>query len=126
MKPFDLKQALAGKPVCTRDGRPVKIGGYNPSASITTQIIGWIEDMDITLTSWGVSGRFVEGAECNEDLFLVGERRKGWIRLVMSPEGPRPIPTKVYASQTEAELAAAGDYPGKAFPEQVIQIEWED
>lgn len=34
MKPFDIELAKQGKPVCTRDGRPVKILCYDFITSV--------------------------------------------------------------------------------------------
>jgi hypothetical protein len=42
MKPFDLKAALAGKPVIDQRGREVFIAGYNPLATVGQRVVGWI------------------------------------------------------------------------------------
>lgn len=44
MKPFNLERALAGDPVITRDGREVKIAGYNPKTHEGVRILGWLAD----------------------------------------------------------------------------------
>jgi hypothetical protein len=74
MKPFNLKEALAGKPVVTRDGRPVKIAGYNPDAEKDSALIGWVgEHCD----NWNKFGK----SEYDEDLnlFMAPTERKEWI-----------------------------------------------
>jgi len=53
MKPFNLEAALAGAPVVTRDGRPVKIAGYNPDAHASGTLTGWIEK---SIAGWNKKG----------------------------------------------------------------------
>ena len=56
MKPFDLDKALAGARVVTRDGRPVKIAGYNPEFKESARILGWI-GID-SICSWNSVGKY--------------------------------------------------------------------
>lgn len=42
MKPFDLEAALKGQKVILRDGRTATIAGYNPEATMSQQLLGWI------------------------------------------------------------------------------------
>ncbi len=80
MKPFDLEKALAGAPVVTRDGRPVKIAGYNEGAAPNFKILGWINGKSF---SWNSEGRFYGVHDQNEDLFMAPTERKEWvIRLI--------------------------------------------
>jgi hypothetical protein len=77
MKPFNLKEALAGKPVVTRDGRPVKIAGYNEEAYQYNKVAGWIKDF---VMSWTETGRFdSEEIQDEYDLFMAPTERKEWI-----------------------------------------------
>jgi hypothetical protein len=78
MKPFNLKEALAGKPVVTRDGRPVKIAGYNHEAESHNKILGWV---DRTFISWYESGIYDECIDNTHknDLFMAPTERKEWI-----------------------------------------------
>jgi hypothetical protein len=94
MKPFNLERALAGEPVVTRDGRPVKIAGYNPDAKDGQNIAGWIGGV---LSEWYHNGtytsQFLDTNQC--DLFMAPTERKEWIvRCVFGDavwcEGPFP------------------------------------
>jgi hypothetical protein len=75
MKPFNLERALAGDPVVTRDGRPVKIAGYNSNVNPYYQVIGWVDELVVT---WKKSGQI---ANCGNDfdLFMAPTERKEWI-----------------------------------------------
>ena len=74
MKPFNLERALAGDPVVTRDGRPVKIAGYNGEAVKDAQLIGWIRN---NYGTWYLNGESEHAKDF--DLFMAPTKRKEWI-----------------------------------------------
>ena len=80
LKPFDLQAALAGKPVVTRDGQPVKIAGYNEDAQSNHHIVGWV---DGHLCAWDSSGKVSSNnkKEDEDDLFMAPEKREVWVCL---------------------------------------------
>lgn len=78
MKPFNLQEALAGKPVVTRDGRPVKIAGYNPDARYCDKITGWVDNIS---RDWSNEGRYYISGESNFDLFMASEKRTYWVNV---------------------------------------------
>ena len=84
MKPFNLERALAGDPVVTRDGRPVKIAGYNHDAKPQWKLAAWV---DGNLDAW-----YTDGAQTcsgnrptDSDLFMAPTERKEWIVRVVNP-----------------------------------------
>jgi hypothetical protein len=70
MKDFNLEAALCGKPVITRDGRPVKIAGYNEELN---SLAGWVGSLVYNWTGGGKSH-----SESN-DLFMEQTERKEWV-----------------------------------------------
>jgi hypothetical protein len=74
MKPFNLERALAGDPVVTRDGRPVKIAGYNGEAVKDAQLIGWIRN---NYATWYLTGESEHAKDF--DLFMAPTERKEYI-----------------------------------------------
>jgi hypothetical protein len=78
MKPFDLKAALSGAKVVTRDGREVKIAGYNEDAkSEKEKIIGWVEGIAF---GWQISGELGKGGiNKSYDLFMSPTERTEYI-----------------------------------------------
>jgi hypothetical protein len=74
MKSFNLEEALAGKPVVTDDGRPVKIAGFNPDANPDERLAAWV---DGALYSFKDDGsRF---AKISPTLFMAPTERKEWV-----------------------------------------------
>lgn len=81
MKPFDLKQALEGKRVVTREGLEV------------TQVHQFQvqDEMDLRavlmgkVLSWTSSGRSYRGLnpmDWKNDLFLASEKKSGWVNIL--------------------------------------------
>jgi hypothetical protein len=69
MKPFDIDQVLAGKPVVTRGNEPVMIGGVNSEADKHHQVIGWYNG---ECAGWSLAGEF-DVTPSNMDLFMKTE-----------------------------------------------------
>ena len=84
MKPFNLKRALAGDPVVTRDGRPVKIAGYNEEALTGQEVIGWLDGVAYI---WGKDGTLCG----TTDLFMAPTERKEWIVRCANPSNYKDI-----------------------------------
>lgn len=77
LKPFDLQAALAGKPVVTRDGRAVKIAGYNVNAKEAEDaLLGWANDVP---KQWNANGKWLSDSENPADLFMAPEKREVWV-----------------------------------------------
>ena len=77
MKEFNLEEAKAGKPVCTRDGKDVRILCFDrkeKSYCIAGLYID--EDGDEVLAAWTNEGRDCEGSTCHFDLMMVDEEDK--------------------------------------------------
>ena len=73
MKPFNLEAAKKGAPVCTREGKPVRILCFDRIGD-TYPIIGLINHGDIEIcTSWLPSGRVYVDDESprDNDLMMV-------------------------------------------------------
>jgi len=86
MKPFNLEKALAGEPVITRYGRPVKIAGYNEDASCGESVLGWLEGSSF---SWARDGQYIL-QDCESfDLFMAPTERKEWVILWTNTHGGR-------------------------------------
>ena len=65
---FDYEEAIKRpEDVVTRDGRPVKIAGYNPEAGGLFAIAGWIQGIG---TYWAKDGSTACASLSSLDLFL--------------------------------------------------------
>ena len=119
MKPFNLTQALAGRPVITRSGRKVLWIAHDPGAHADARVIGRIEDNPYH-TEWNEQGQCC-GFTANLDLFMVAMKKKGWINLHVAPTG-LPFVTGAWPSEADARqgsTAALGYIT-------TIPIEWEE
>lgn len=74
MKPFNLKEAMLGRPLCMRDGTAVRFGAYVPGARESCQLI-------IVTPNRVISVRYINGRTPGEvipspnDIFMVGETK---------------------------------------------------
>jgi hypothetical protein len=104
MKPFNLEEALAGKPVVTRDGREVTqlhrfSGGYKYT------LVGIVDNVSIN------------------DLFMASTKRTGYINI-FSRNRPN---TKNYTSYIFDTLQEAQDAAEEYSAAAVgVVIEWEE
>lgn len=112
MKPFDLRAALAGGKVVTRNGCdvlsvkcfPEVTDGFTVCASIRV----WPDK--IKLAFFLPDGKFINDArQSGYDLFMKAEERKGWINIYPH-RGSRPeVSAFIYDSESEANQFAAVD-----------------
>lgn len=80
MKPFDLEKAKAGHPVCTRDGRDVRIICFDRLSACS--IVALIKTYD--KEEHGVyynSGKYYFDTESRFDLFMKSTKKTYWLNL---------------------------------------------
>lgn len=81
MKPFNLEEALAGKPVATRDGRKITaIYHFTESKSIFS-VVAHIEK-SYSVDLFTVNGKWEEGLDNQIDLFMAEPER--WVNIYYS------------------------------------------
>ena len=84
MHPFDLEAAKHGQPVCTRDGRKVRIicfdaiGYRQPIIALVTNFDGK-EDIE----TYYLNGRFNDDINdiSDYDLMMAPKKREGWVNV---------------------------------------------
>lgn len=103
MKPFNLEEALSGKPVVTEGGDEVIIAGYNPKMNPYDQVIGWVDN---AAKSWNTKGKYYKGVISNYDLFMKPETKtiKGWMNIYNDNRT-----SKIHKSKEIADNAASDD-----------------
>lgn len=124
MKEFNLEEAKAGKPVCTRDGRRARIicwdmkGGY--------PIVALIEDKDWgeTISGYDKHGHiwchnFTEDMK-RYDLMMAPEKKEGWINLYRTSTGVSTCGPVCRTKEHAFEGRIKADYI------TTIKIEWEE
>lgn len=124
MEAFDLQKALAGEPVITRDGRPVKIAGYNPDANNNSNVIGWVGK---EYQCWYSNGWYLPTKGHDLDLFMAPKpkvKREGWVNIYRKPlqkeEKIFDWPCRLFLTKKIADEYAA--------PQRIacVKIEWEE
>lgn len=125
MKPFDFEKAKAGAPVCTREGFKARIICFDANNN-RFPIVALLKDSNssneypVSLTK---KGRFSDGeADSQKDLFMVGEKKEGWINIYKGLE-ERCI-GMVYNTKEEAMRMKINekDVTYKA----TVRVEWEE
>jgi hypothetical protein len=78
MKPFNLQEALAGKPVVTRDGRPATHLVSFPQAETYTVVAA----IDSWLNTFTNTGKYINNEEEHgQDLFMASTKKTGWVNI---------------------------------------------
>jgi hypothetical protein len=81
MKPFNLEEALDGKPVVTRDSRKVTHITRIPNNNF---IVGIIEDVK-QIPQWALNGKFLNDHYTHPcDLFMFIEKKSVWANVYES------------------------------------------
>ena len=117
LKPFNLEKAKQGKPVCTRDGRNVRIVCFDakcdlPIIALVTNIGG-----SESLMRYYSNGNFTNLNETGCDLMMISEKKEGWVNVYKGGL----LDTKSYPTKKEAfNKASLNDYI------DTIKIEWEE
>lgn len=88
LKPFDLEAARSGKPVCTRDGRKVRIVCSDAKRKDEKNIIALVPSKDYPgfedLIAYPNNGNYHGGHENDGDLMMLPEKKEGWVNLYKS------------------------------------------
>ena len=117
LKPFDLKAAKAGKPVCTRDGAKARIICFD--AKSDAPIIALITADDGTEITFDYlsDGTFFNSENPDNDLMMLPEKKEGWVNVYKGGL----LDTKSYPTKKEAlDKAGPRDYV------DTIKISWEE
>lgn len=112
LRPFDLQKAREGKPVCTRDGRKVRIicfdricgDDYYKIVACVTAFDGDFEEV----LFYGIDGYIVDSQNPkDEDLMMLPEKREGWVNVYRDCEGANITKDdNIYCSK-DAAIASA-------------------
>lgn len=80
LKPFDLKAAKAGKPVCTRDGRNTRIVCFDKADE--RPIVALISDSGSEFVyEYLIDGRCYKSKDDDNDLMMLPEKKSGWMNV---------------------------------------------
>lgn len=126
MKVFNLEAAKTGKPVCTRDGRMVRIICFDrKSLNNHFPMLALIDDGDgeEVLESYQENGKNGFSAS-DRDLFMLPEKHEGWVNILCNDDNGIYAGHTVYATKVLAEESAR--YMNEAKLVATVKIEWEE
>ena len=126
MKPFNLEQAKAGAPVCTRDGQPVRIICYDLKGNKNYPILALVESsggVESTI-NYTLSGHKSLYSDTSKDLIMASVKREGWVNLYTCHSGATATDQcTLYQSEKEARSQIL---KGNGVYVTTVKIEWEE
>ena len=126
MKPFNLEQAKAGAPVCTRGGQPVRIVCYALKGHKNYPILALVESpvgVESTV-SYTLNGHHSLDSETGIDLMMASVKREGWVNLYTCHSGATATDQcTLYQSEKEARSQII---EGNGVYVATVKIEWEE
>jgi hypothetical protein len=84
MEEFNLERALAGEPVCTRDGNEVTQLTYFEAPKDLFSVVGVLKN---EVYCWQTNGRFLQTQEDAKDLFIKPKEKVIWVNVYKSVRG---------------------------------------
>ena len=122
MKPFNLELAKQGCPVCTRDGQKVRIVCFDvKSKDYPLLALVEIDGKEISLLLTKDGCFYADKEKDHRDLFIVSEKKEGWINLYKLADGNTVPSVGIYNTEEEAKLTVCG-----SSYITTIKIEWEE
>lgn len=122
MKPFNLEEAKAGKPVCDRIGYDVRIVCDNKKDPYGYLIVALhLNDKDNELMiSHKRDGKMTDSGISPYDLFMKSEKKEGWVNIYKGACNEHLCCNHIYSTKEEAIEKAANSCIANA------KIEWEE
>lgn len=122
MKPFNLEEAKAGKPVCTKDGQDVRLICFDAIVGIKTLIVGLIKDKSGSefVCFYNNDGSAASNQK-TYDLIMKPIHRVGYINIYKDNNEIGAAPGNIYNSYSDAKNGVA-----RKNYITTIKIEWEE
>ena len=129
LKPFDLEKAKQGKPVCTRDGKKVRIicfdkqEGFPIIALVETKVNDRVSE-EIAL--FDINGRAVsDDIDSKLDLMMSTEKKEGWVNVYRDCDGVNITKDDNIYSSKDAAISSAQIIDRDNYAATTI-IKWEE
>ena len=123
MKPFNLEEAKAGKPVCTRDGRKVRILCTDLAETIFPIVAAVTCDngREDIFRHKTCGSHYLSGTS-SVDLFMVADKHEGWVNIYRIGNGV----TLGYICKTQEEALLITKAQNAFEVLATVKIEWEE
>ena len=110
MKPFNLEEAKAGKPVCTRDDRAARIICFD-AANMDFPIVALVMDEsdEESPETYTVDGCYsISSGDRDYDLFMAPTQHTVWVNLYRRHDMSIYAGSAVYPSEQDARASRSG------------------
>lgn len=133
LKPFDIKKAKEGYPVCTRDGRKARIicfdyngetGDYPIVALVHYNKGNKCYERVLKYTSDGLFNKYGD-CQHDDDLMMLLEKKEGWVNVYRDCDGANITKDDNIYSSREAAIASAQFIDGNHYV-ATTKINWEE
>lgn len=121
MKLFNLEEAKAGKPVVTRDGRPVRIIYYDRK-NADYPIIALV-GKDEELCQYTREGKYSFREDTFYDLAMAPQKKEGWVNIYKCTAGTGRRGGDIYLTKEEA-VKSKGIFGSEYIT--ITKVEWEE
>ena len=101
MKPFNLEEAKAGNPVCTRDGRKARIICFDRNDLYPIVALIECEDGKEIIGAYSKEGQTEIYEIKGTDLMMLPEKKEGWVNIDKGGSGKITI-SSPYSTKEEA------------------------
>ena len=121
MKPFNLEEAKAGKPVYNRDGNDVRIICFDKRSYRNYPIVALHTEGDIEeMFLHNINGKHQNFSRF--DLFMKSEKKEGWVNIYKDSNGAYKNSIIIHSSKEDAikERCLIDDCI------DTVKIEWEE
>ena len=122
LKPFDLKAAKSGKPVCTRDGRKARIICFDVKAKKPIAALITNDDTEEAHFYYD-NGRSDQYQEYRYDLMMLPEKKEGWVNVYRDEESKRVYCGEFIFSEREK---AEKHYECNDTKVATVPVNWEE
>ena len=129
LKPFDIKKAKEGYPVCTRNGRKARIICFDRNAA-RYNIVALVDcsgfpNKEDAVKVYTNDGRSFTDGESPYDLMMVSEMHEGWVNVYRDCDGANITKDDNIYSSREAAIASAQFIDGNHYV-ATTKINWEE
>lgn len=124
MKEFNLEKAKVGHPVCTRDGREVRILCFNRQGD--SPIVALVKNNEVEdVVLFNNKGRRNDVFDCGYDLLIKPVRQGRWINIYRDLDEFLFTGGSLYSSQKEAEMEANEGVKADSYY-KTVRVEWDE
>jgi hypothetical protein len=104
MKTFNITEAKAGRPICTRNGRKARIISFNRFNKSGYNVVALLLNAngEETIRSYMNDGKLYKDAQNPDDLMIQTTTHTGWVCMYHTEDGKTVTSSFIYPSAAEA------------------------